>query len=83
MSKWSRVSHSFQLLVAPLFLIICQVRQYLGSSLWGGLAAIVPPRSLLSLAKLASPAYADTLWYFQGGEPLPVSLTIDDAPGNL
>jgi hypothetical protein len=69
--------------VALPFLILRQVREYVVSSLWGGLAAVVPPRRLLSLAKLASPAYADTLWYFQGPGPLPVSLTIDDAPGNL
>lgn len=66
----------------PSFLILRQVREYVTTSLWGGLAAVAPPRRLLNLAKF-SPAYTDTLWYFQGGRPLPVSLTIDDAPGNF
>ena len=65
-------------------MIVEQVRQYIFTSVWGGLFALVPPRKLFGLAKHVSAAFPpDTLWYFEGKEQLPVSLTFDDAPGNL
>jgi hypothetical protein len=86
MSKWSLVSPPITLPVpgavaTPSLLNLLQVREYVTTSLWGGLSAVVPPRKLTNLARIGSAAYADTLWYFQGQRTLPVSLTIDDAPG--
>ena len=63
-------------------LIPWQVREYVTTSLWGGVANIAGPRRISKFAMLNS-AYQDTLWYFNGGRPLPVSLTIDDAPGDV
>jgi hypothetical protein len=88
MSKWKQVSlwhHSFLFvsrLQAKVSYIIFQVREYVTTSLWGGLASVVSPRRISRLAELTNPAYAEVLWFFQGGRPLPVSLTIDDAPGD-
>jgi hypothetical protein len=72
--------------VAPKFLIHLQVCEYVKTSIWGGLYAVVPSRYIMPgfivYSGLLGP-HTDTLWYFQGEGPLPVSLTIDDAPGDL
>ncbi len=52
------------------------------TSLWGGFTGVVSLRRLSNHVPWVRPDYADVLCYFQGGRPLPMALTIDDAPGD-
>ncbi len=64
------------------FLKCRQVREYVTTSLWGGFTGVVPLRRLSNLVPFVASQYADVLCFFQGGRPLPLALTIDDAPGD-